>query len=378
MHILIATDAWHPQVNGVVRTYQRLSTEVEAFNCQLSFITPDHFKTIPFPLYPEVRLALPDQDRVVKLIDEFAPDFIHIATEGPVGRMVRRYCVKRGQKFTTSYHTKFPEYLNALAKVPESWTYQAMRRFHNAGCGVMVATPSLAHDLESRGFNNILPWTRGVDTELFKLRPDRLFGVSEPVFLYVGRVSKEKNIAAFLDLDLPGKKVVVGSGPHLEALIAAYPEVIFTGSKSGEELAQHYASADVFVFPSLTDTFGLVMLEAMASGVPVAAFPVTGPVDVVVEGTSGCLGDDLQDAALRALKLNRQAVRRYAEGFSWRYATERFLSNIEDVLASQPNLTSGGGVQVRTPLPRMFAQYGARAQATNLNQTTSELGGACD
>lgn len=332
MRILVATDAWAPQVNGVVRTYQRLAQEVTHFNCQLEFLTPGEFRTVPFPVYPEIRLAVPDQERAARFINARAPDFIHIATEGPVGRMARRFCLKQKRTFTTSYHTKFPEYLRALVGVPERWTYDAMRRFHNAGSGVMVATPSLAEDLAARGFENILPWTRGVDTELFKPRDDRIFGTEKPVFLYVGRVSKEKNIDAFLSLNLPGRKVVVGGGPQLEALKSVHPEVLFTGPKSGEELARHFASANVFVFPSRTDTFGLVMLEAMACGVPVAAFPVTGPVDVVANGVSGSLDEDLAAAATKALTLNRHNVRRRAEQFSWRAATECFLNNITDAM----------------------------------------------
>lgn len=328
MRILVASDAWHPQVNGVVRTYQRLSEEVQAFDSRLSILSPSDFRSFAFPLYPEIRLALPDQKKAARLIEEADADYIHIATEGPVGRMARRFCLRKGRTFTTSYHTKFPEYLEALARVPTQWTYRALRTFHNAGAGTMVATASLAEDLEARGFDNILPWTRGVDTELFKPRDVRLFGAENPVFLYVGRVSKEKNVRAFLDLDLPGRKVVVGDGPQKQVLERDYPEVTFTGAKTGEELARHYASADVFVFPSLTDTFGLVVLEAMASGVPVAAFPVTGPIDVIEHGVSGIVGDDLKSSALQALNLDRRSVQRHAERYSWRQATERFLDNI--------------------------------------------------
>lgn len=328
MHILIATDAWKPQINGVVRTYQRLADELKDLGCTLSFITPNDFRNVPFPAYPEIRLAIPNARRAANFIETVQPDYIHVATEGPVGRMVRRYCLRQQRAFTTSYHTKFPEYLKTLMGVPEAWTYRAMRRFHNAGVGTMVATRSLARDLETRGFQNILPWTRGVDTELFYPRDVRLFGKQEKVFLYVGRVSKEKNIEAFLSLDLPGRKVVVGGGPHLANLKQAYPDVHFAGPKSGEELARHYASADLFVFPSKTDTFGLVILEAMASGLPVAAFPVTGPIDVIKQGESGVVDDDLHKACFLAMRVNREATRQHALKFRWRRAAQCFLDNI--------------------------------------------------
>jgi glycosyltransferase involved in cell wall biosynthesis len=266
--------------------------------------------------------------------------------------MARAYCLRRGRPFTTSYHTKFPEYASALLGIPPCWSFVAMRHFHNSGAGTMVATPSLQAELRQRGFNRLMPWTRGVDTDLFHPRPERLFGRERPVFLYVGRISKEKNLEAFLSADLPGLKVVVGTGPHLPALKGSFPAVLFAGPKRGAELAAHYASADVFVFPSRTDTFGLVMLEAMASGVPVAAYPVTGPLDVIKSGVSGILDEDLAKAALRALELDRTKVREEAFRFSWARTAELFLDNITSACGyaaagrSQPALWPAAGASM--------------------------------
>jgi glycosyltransferase involved in cell wall biosynthesis len=255
------------------------------------------------------------------------PDFIHIATEGPIGLMTRRYCRKTRWPFTTSYHTRFPEYVAARLPVPEDWCYALQRRFHNGSAGTFVATPSVAADLAARGFERLMPWSRGVDTELFRPRDIRLFG-DKPVFLYVGRIAVEKNIKAFLDLDLPGRKVLVGGGPQAAELERAYPDALFTGPRQGEALAEAYASADVFVFPSLTDTFGLVMLEALACGVPVAAYPVSGPKDVLTDPQSGVLSADLEEAALRALHLDREAARAHALGYSWENSARQFIENM--------------------------------------------------
>lgn len=329
MRILIATDAYHPQVNGVVRTYERLAENVGALGSSLTFLTPSHFRSVPCPTYPQIQLALPNFRHAASLIRAAAPDAIHIATEGPVGWMTRDYCLRAGIPFTTSFHTRFAEYVSSRWLMPESWVYGIQRRFHNAGAGTMVATQSLAADLSQRGFRKLLPWTRGVDTTLFRPRPVRRFG-DEPVFLYVGRVAIEKNIEAFLSLDLPGRKVVVGDGPQLAQLERKYPSVTFTGVLEGEELACSYASADVFVFPSRTDTFGMVILEAMASGVPVAALPVTGPRDLVTQHVSGVLSEDLALAAREALSLDRSRVREAAQAFSWETAARMFLSNIHD------------------------------------------------
>lgn len=331
MRILVATDAWHPQINGVVRTYERIAEEARHLGVELVFLSPSDFSTVRLPFYPEIRLALPQWRRAARFIDKVNADYVHIATEGPVGLMARAYCRRRKVAFTTSYHTRFPEYVAAHLKLPEAWSYAGLRWFHHAGLGVMVATRSLAADLAKRGFRNSIAWTRGVDTDQFRPRPVRLFGTEKPVFLYVGRVSAEKNIEAFLALDLPGRKIVVGDGPSRHHLAARYPDVVFTGPRTGEGLAECYASADVFVFPSRTDTFGLVIIEAMASGLPVAAYPVMGPVDIVRPGVSGVLSEDLQQAAIAALALPRGGPRQEAMQFSWQNATQLFLDNIEAV-----------------------------------------------
>jgi len=327
MRILVATDAWHPQTNGVVRTYERLAVEAAALGAELSFVTPREFFTAPCPTYSEIRLSLVRPGQIGRRVAEASPDCIHIATEGPIGFMTRAYCRKAGMPFTTSYHTRFPEYVSARFRMGQSWCYAFQRRFHNSGSGVMVSTRSMAEDLEARGFRNILKWSRGVDTEIFKPVRQRLFG-GGPVFLYVGRVAVEKNIEAFLGLDLPGTKVVVGGGPQLAELRLKYPQARFTGPKFGEELARHYASADVFVFPSRTDTFGLVLLEALASGVPVAAYPVTGPKDVVGGARVGVLDADLGKAARAALELDPARCRAHALKYSWANCAREFIDNV--------------------------------------------------
>ena len=332
MKVLVATDAWHPQVNGVVRTYERLTEEAAGLGCEITLLTPAEFHTVPCPTYPEIRLALPGYNYIIDRLDLIDPDAVHIATEGPIGWMTRRYCKKRGVPFTTSFHTRFPEYVSSRFGVPAGLVYAWQRHFHNAGAGMMVASASLARDLEDRGFRRLMPWTRGVDTDLFRPRNVRLFGADAPVFIYVGRVAIEKNIEKFLELDVTGRKVVVGSGPMLATFKTQYPDVTFTGKLSGEALAEAYASADVFVFPSLTDTFGIVLLEAMASGVPIAAYPVTGPIDNVVQGVTGVLDDDLAVAVRGALTLDRAAVREGALTYSWENAARLFMTNIEQAL----------------------------------------------
>lgn len=335
MRILVASDAWHPQVNGVVRTYERLSIELAALGVEMTVLAPHEFASLPCPTYPEIRLALPGLRRLARRFRAVQPDAVHIATEGPIGWMARRYCRARGIRFTTSFHTRFPEYLSQRFAIPTPWTVAVLRRFHNAGAGLMVATPSLGRELEGLGFERVLPWTRGVDTALFHPRPVRLFG-DGPVFLYVGRIAAEKNIEAFLDLQLPGRKVVVGAGPQLDELRGRYPETLFVGKQTGEALAECYASADVFVFPSRTDTFGIVLLEAMASGLPVAALPVSGPRDVVTEGVTGVLSDDLRSAALAALKLDRARVAVKAAEYSWEHTARLFLANITSACLPGP------------------------------------------
>jgi glycosyltransferase involved in cell wall biosynthesis len=333
MRILLATDAWEPQVNGVVRTLNRTVAEMRAMGHEVEVISPDQFKTLPMPTYPEIRLALGAYEPMQERFKAFEPEAIHIATEGPVGLAARRLCLEWKLPFTTSYHTRFPEYLAARLPAPVAAGYAYMRWFHSASGRVMVATPTMRDELERRGFHNLSPWSRGVDTEVFKPRkdgdPDLFPGLKRPIFLNVGRVAPEKNIEAFLALDLPGSKVVVGDGPSREALSAAYPDVTFLGAKFGEELSALFAAADVFVFPSLTDTFGLVILEAMAAGAPVAAFPAAGPIDIIPGSGAGVVDQDLRKACLACLELDRTVVRKYAEKFSWRASAEEFVRNLQ-------------------------------------------------
>ncbi len=328
--ILIVSDAWLPQVNGVVRTLQSTCAELHAMGHAVEVLGPDRFATLPCPTYPDIRLALLPGWRMNRLIEDFAPDALHIATEGPLGQAARRWARRRGCAFTTAFHTRFPEYVHARAGVPPAWLYAWLRGFHNSGQGVMVATQSLRDELGQRGFRRIRAWSRGVDLGLFRPAPAEPWPLPRPVFAYVGRVAVEKNIRAFLDLDLPGSKVVVGGGPQLAALRRAYRGVHFTGPRFGAELARAYAGSDVMVFPSRTDTFGLVLLEALACGTPVAAFDVTGPRDVLAAagGLVGAVGEDLRAAALAALRADRAACRRHAEGFGWRACAETFLSHL--------------------------------------------------
>ncbi|WP_020177923.1 glycosyltransferase family 1 protein [Methylopila sp. M107] len=329
MRVLLVTDAWRPQVNGVVRTIEHLVEHAPACGATVALLTPDGFFSVPMPTYPEIRLSLARAAAAEAKIRKAAPDHVHIATEGPLGLAARRACVRNGWGFTTSYHTRFPEYLRRRAPVPERWTYAWLRWFHNAGDGVMVATASLAEELAARGFKRIMTSTRGVDSERFRPRPGiDVFGLPRPVFLNVGRIAPEKNIEAFLKLDLPGSKVVVGDGPSRAALTAAYPSVRFTGTMVGEDLANAYASADVFVFPSRTDTFGIVLLEALASGLPVAAYPVTGPIDVLAGSGAGALDDDLQAAAIAALSLSKETARAAGLRFGWEAAARMFVENV--------------------------------------------------
>ncbi|KAA2236170.1 glycosyltransferase family 4 protein [Salinarimonas soli] len=335
MRLLIATDAWHPQINGVVRSLEAMAAHAPAQGAAVSFVTPRGFNTLPMPGYPEIRMALATPGQVSRRIDALAPDWVHIATEGPIGLAARAACLAAGRPFTTSYHTRFPEYLAARAPVPESWSYAALRRFHRAGRACMVGTPSLARELEARGFTGLVPWTRGVDTALFRPRSHACLRGQRPVFLCVGRLAVEKNVAAFLALDLPGTKVVVGDGPARADLERIDPRARFLGALTGEALARAYAAADVFVFPSLTDTFGLVLLEALASGLPVAAHPVTGPLDVVGDTGCGVLDRDLREACLAALDVDRARCRERALLFSWEESARQFFGNIRAAAAPQ-------------------------------------------
>jgi glycosyltransferase involved in cell wall biosynthesis len=334
LRILIVTDAWTPQVNGVVRTIMATGRELEAMGHAVRFTTPEKQTTLPLPTYPEIRLALYPRSQIVSDFDSFRPDAVHIATEGTMGFAARRLCLERDIPFTTAFHTRFPDYVHArFSFIPESLVFAALKSFHAPARATMVSTPTLKAELERHGFRNVVSWSRGVDTELFHPGPgdgfDKLgLSLPRPIFLSVGRIAVEKNVEAFLSLDLPGSKVVIGEGPQKAELAARYPEAHFLGQRSGEELAALYRSSDVFVFPSRTDTFGLVMLEALASGVPVAAFPVPGPLDVVGGTPAGVLSEDLRAACMKALEIPRASARRFALTRSWRASTEQFLGNL--------------------------------------------------
>ncbi|HEV7265926.1 MAG TPA: glycosyltransferase family 1 protein [Falsiroseomonas sp.] len=335
--ILIVSDAWHPQVNGVVRTLDTVARELRALGDTVEVIGPARFASMPMPGYREIRLALAPRRALARMADAFAPDAVHVSTEGPLGWAMRAICTKRGWRFTTSFHTRFAEYLHARTRIPTAWSWAMLRRFHAAGAGTFCATPSLARELSGRGFRQVTPWSRGVD--LARFRPDAADhgeveaweGLPHPIFLCAGRVAVEKNIQAFLALDLPGSKVVVGDGPQRASLMRRFPAAHFTGWRENGALARAYARADVFVFPSRTDTFGLVLLEALASGTPVAAYPVTGPLDVVGDAPVGALDEDLRAACLRALGADRTRCRTHAERFSWAACALRFRDSLVPV-----------------------------------------------
>lgn len=329
MKILIVTDAWEPQVNGVVRTLKNTTRELTALGHRVELLTPLEFKTIPCPTYPEIRLSLLPRARLNQRIDTFAPDALHIATEGPLGLAARAYAIKHKLPFTTAYHTRFPEYVQARFGIPLAATYRFLRWFHGPSLAVMAPTPVVKADLEKYGFTNVVLWTRGVDLDIFHQMDSKVLNTARPIFLYVGRVAVEKNVEAFLKLDLPGSKWVAGEGPALAELKSRYPEVNYLGVLTQAELAKVYAAADVFVFPSRTDTFGLVLLEALACGTPVAAYPVTGPIDVLGDGGAGAMHEDLREACLEALKIDRNLARAWAERFSWRAASEQFAAHLK-------------------------------------------------
>jgi glycosyltransferase involved in cell wall biosynthesis len=331
MKILLVTDAWQPQVNGVVTTLVELVRQVQALGHEVTVVHPGQFRTRPCPGYAGIDLALFPGRRLRQMMDEALPDAIHIATEGPLGWAARRHCLRRGWPFTTAYHTRFPEMLQVALGVPLSWGYALMRRFHRPSQGVLVPTSGVRDLLARRGFRRLRDWTHGVDTQLFGFaaQPRECPGLgrlARPVSLFVGRLSHEKNIQAFLDLDIPGSKVVCGVGPLEQALHERYPGVHWVGLLPRRELAEVYAAADVFVFPSLHETFGLVMLEAMASGTPVAAFPVDGPLQVVADSPGGALHTDLRQAWSQALRCRRHQARQRAMVFDWARAAEQFLS----------------------------------------------------
>jgi glycosyltransferase involved in cell wall biosynthesis len=333
MRIAILTDAWLPQVNGVVRTLGQTIHWLETWGHQVTCINPGMFHNFPLPTYPDIRLALRPGPKINRTLDELRPEAIHIATEGPIGWAGRRYCLRHGLPFTTAYHTRFPEYVRLRMPIPLDWSYALVRRFHGAAVRTLVATDSMRQELERRGFTHLAPWSRGVDVELFRpMANDRLMeDLPRPILLYLGRVAVEKNIRAFLDLDLPGSKVVIGDGPARHELQRSYPQTRFLGYRKNGSLAAHLASADVMVFPSRTDTFGLVMLEAMACGVPVAAYPVPGPADVIHNGVNGWIDEDLRTATRNALEVDRRSCRSFAEAHSWEHCSRQFLRNIQPV-----------------------------------------------
>ncbi len=330
--MMIVTDAWAPQINGVERTVRMLEDELCSIGVQVTLLTPEGFWTIPVPSYSEIRLAIATQSRVSKIIEQESPSAVHIATEGPLGQLARRHCIRFGRKFTTCYHTRYPEYVAARAPIPLAWSYSFLRWFHSGATATMVSSHSLKQELESWGFQNLAVWSRGVQVEPLLQATAANLHLPRPVFLNVGRVAVEKNLEAFLSLDLPGSKVIVGDGPARPGLEAKYPNVHFLGFRDGSELASIYASADVFVFPSRTDTYGLVIIEALAAGAPVAAFDVPGPRDVLEGATCGVLSDDLREAAIQSLAIDRNDCRAFAAQKTMRASAKSFLNIIETAL----------------------------------------------
>jgi 1,2-diacylglycerol 3-alpha-glucosyltransferase/glucuronosyltransferase len=341
MKLAIVTDAWEPQVNGVVTTLSRTRVELERMGHSVAVLAPCGFRTVPCPTYPEIRLALMPRRKLAASLDAFEPDAVHVATEGPLGIAARRHCAANGLSFTASYHTQFPQYVRKRVPIPESWSYAFLRHHHGHASRTLVATEHQRRDLLDHGFRNVVIWSRGVDSETFRPYGKAHLATERPIWMYAGRVAVEKNLDAFLALDLPGTKVVVGDGPDRAQLAERFPDAVFAGYRFGQELARYLSAADVFVFPSRTDTFGLVMLEAMACGTPVAAFPVTGPIDVVTSGVDGVLHEDLATASLAALEIDREACRQTALKRSWQRASAEFLSHLvrardgEDLLAPE-------------------------------------------
>jgi glycosyltransferase involved in cell wall biosynthesis len=342
---LLVTDAWQPQVNGVVRTWGHVLRELAALGIETEVVHPSTFRTVAAPKYPEIRLALCTPRAVGRRIDAFDPDYVHIATEGPLGLCARHWCLARGLSFTTSYHTQFPLYLKQYFAIPPAITYRLMKWFHGAAEATLAPTPGVMRELRSHGIARAQEWCRGVDTGQFRPLPPALPDLPKPVFLYAGRVAVEKNIEAFLRCDVPGTKVVVGDGPERKRLERRYTGVHWAGYRFGDDLAAHYSSADAFVFPSRTDTFGIVMLEANACGLPIAAYPVTGPIDVVKPGINGALDEDLATAAMRALDVPRASCIEHARSLDWRHCAQVVLDHVAPVRPMTcPIVTSLGGV----------------------------------
>jgi len=350
MRIVIVTDAWSPQTNGVVHTLRQTVSWLEHFGHEVYLVTPRMFRSVPCPTYPEIRLSLLPYRKLSQWISEFHPQAIHIATEGPLGMAARRYCVSRGLAFTTSYHTQFPQYLRSRFPIPTSWSYRALRWFHGAATHCMVSTQSVRDQLAGQGFRNLVHWQRGVDTDLFQPRDKAFLDLPRPIATYVGRVAIEKNIDAFLRMPWHGSKLVIGDGPELPRLKSQFPDAVYAGYRFGTDLAQHLAASDVMVFPSRTDTFGLVNLEAMACGVPVAAYPVAGPIDVVEDGVTGALDQDLQAAALRALKIDPAACRERALRSGWDACSREFEMNLVPAQGQRAARTVPASPRVRQPV----------------------------
>ncbi len=338
MKIAIVSDAWKPQVNGVVTTLADLQHGLGRMGHEVQLVEPSLFRCVRCPGYAEIELAWRPRHRLERLLADMRPDAIHIATEGPLGFAARALCRRRGWRFTTAFHTRFPEFLSAATGLPERWGYEVLRRFHAASAGVMVPSQGTMAILQRYGFVRLRRWSHGIDLGLFQPRPGATLGLPRPVFLYVGRVSPEKNLAAFLRLVLPGSKVVCGGGPLLERYRREYPQVHWLGSLPRLQLVDIYSAADSFVYPSRTDTFGLVMLEALACGTPVAAYPVDGPLDVVGRSDGGVLDDDLRSAALRSLRVPRTRARARAQTFDWHHVSRQFAANLVPLQGDAPRL----------------------------------------
>ena len=350
MRFALVSDAWKPQVNGVARTLTALYEGLTAAGHEVFPLTPDLFRTAPCPTDRQVRLAVGARPRLTRLLEALRPDAIHIATEGPLGLAARGYCIKRALHFTTAFHTRYPEYMKARFGVPLAWTYAVLRRFHRRSSAIMVPTETVRRELASRGFDHLALWTRGVDIAEFRPGCAPAVDLPRPVFLCVSRVAAEKNLPVFLDLDLPGSKLVVGDGHLLPEMKRRYPNVHFAGLQQGEALVRHYASADVFVLPSRTETFGLVLLEALACGLPVAALPVPGPLDVLAGSRAGVLDWDLGAAAMAALRIPRETCRAYAERFNWQTSIEQFVNHVVPVRESSGDRIFAAQIRCAEPV----------------------------